>query len=164
MKLAACPSREQLSSFILGKLPDAALKQIAEHSGSCPNCQKLLQGLDSTTDPLILQIRQKRLQAIAPELAALLKKAEGIGKPDANTVPPGNTLAGEPQLTQEVKSVLAPPQGPGEIGRLGNYRVLKLLGQGGMGMVFHAEDPHLQRGVALKVMLPSYAANPVAKE
>jgi hypothetical protein len=35
---------------------------------------------------------------------------------------------------------LAPPQGPDELGRLGHYRVLRLLGQGGMGMVFLAED------------------------
>src|SRR5262249_3082697 len=41
-----------------------------------------------------------------------------------------------------------------EIGRLGNYRVLRLLGQGGMGFVFLAEDAALQRRVALKVMKP----------
>ncbi len=49
---------------------------------------------------------------------------------------------------------LRPPAGPGELGRLGNYRVLKLLGTGGMGMVFHAEDLVLRRPVALKVMRP----------
>lgn len=61
-------------------------------------------------------------------------------------------------------SVLSPPQGAGEIGRLGPYRVLKLLGQGGMGMVFLAEDPQLQRPVALKAMLPEVAKRPVARQ
>jgi tRNA A-37 threonylcarbamoyl transferase component Bud32 len=49
---------------------------------------------------------------------------------------------------------LAPPAEPDEIGRLGNFRVLRLLGQGGMGMVFLAEDQTLRRPVALKVMKP----------
>src|SRR5262245_11175956 len=49
---------------------------------------------------------------------------------------------------------LAPPQAPGEIGRLGSYRVLKVLGAGGMGVVFLAEDMGLERLVALKAVKP----------
>jgi urea transport system substrate-binding protein len=50
-------------------------------------------------------------------------------------------------------SFLDPPQAPGELGRLGGYRVLRILGQGGMGIVFEGEDPVLGRRVALKVPL-----------
>jgi serine/threonine protein kinase len=46
-----------------------------------------------------------------------------------------------------------------ELGRLGPYRVLKLLGMGGMGMVFLAEDASLGRPVALKVMRPEFIRN-----
>src|SRR5262249_40954549 len=59
---------------------------------------------------------------------------------------------------------LAPAQAADEIGRLGPYRVLKLLGAGGMGMVFQAEDPQLKRCVALKVMQPSLAATESARK
>jgi WD40 repeat protein len=66
--------------------------------------------------------------------------------------------------TELPPGLLAPPQEAGEIGRLGPYRVLKVLGAGGMGVVLQAEDPHLQRAVALKVMLPSVATNPESRE
>jgi serine/threonine protein kinase len=59
---------------------------------------------------------------------------------------------------------LAPPERPDEIGRLGEYRVLKLLGKGGMGMVFKAEDPQLERAIALKIMLPQVAESEACRE
>ena len=61
-------------------------------------------------------------------------------------------------------SFLRPPEKPDELGRLGRFRVLEELGRGGMGLVFLAEDLQLLRKVALKVMLPEYAAQPQAKE
>jgi serine/threonine protein kinase len=58
----------------------------------------------------------------------------------------------------------APPQGPGELGRLGPYIIRKVLGSGGMGLVLEAEDPHLKRPVALKVMHATLAANPAFRQ
>src|SRR5262245_59839688 len=59
---------------------------------------------------------------------------------------------------------VAPAQNADEIGRLGQFRVLKVLGKGGMGTVFMAEDTRLHRIVALKVMLPSIAKKPIARD
>jgi cytochrome c-type biogenesis protein CcmH/NrfG len=47
--------------------------------------------------------------------------------------------------------------------RLGKYEILARLGQGAMGVVYHAHDPLLDRDVALKVMLTQVAEDPEQK-
>jgi tRNA A-37 threonylcarbamoyl transferase component Bud32 len=52
-----------------------------------------------------------------------------------------------------------PPEQPDELGRLGHYRLLQILGGGGMGIVVEAEDCQLKRKVALKVMRANLASD-----
>src|SRR5208283_4587663 len=54
-----------------------------------------------------------------------------------------------------------PPVKPGEI-LAGKYRVERVLGAGGMGVVVAAMHTELDRRVALKFLLPSALANAVA--
>jgi len=63
----------------------------------------------------------------------------------------------------DVGGWLAPPQGPGEIGRLGKYRIRRVIRSGGMGIVLEGDDPVLKRRVAIKVMHPRVAADPTAR-
>ncbi len=133
-------------------------------SFSCPGCGQRLQARD--------EMAGKALRCPRCRQAVQLPAAPARPAPTDPTLMPGpaappplgsHTAAASatgdpaPDTRQPRHEFLAPPQGPGEMGRLGRYRVLEVLGQGGMGVVFLAEDTLLRRRVALKAMRPAIA-------
>lgn len=99
------------------------------------------------SEPLETKIKQETftVHTIAPAAVAV---------PETVVASPGT----QPMIrTNTIFPFLDSPKAPGEIGSLAHYRVLRLLGQGGMGMVFHAEDSRLDRPVALKVLMSHHA-------
>jgi serine/threonine protein kinase len=112
------------------------------HEGRCTHCGQHVRFGTAPADPTL--DTNETASGAVPETA---------GRPVTPVPAPAPAGASAPGY-----EFLAAPEQPDEIGRLGPYRVLQLLGQGAMGMVFRAEDTGLGRIVALKVMLPSVAS------
>lgn len=62
------------------------------------------------------------------------------------------------------KQLLSPPTHPEMLGRLGRYEVERLIGSGGMGVVFKAFDTELNRPVAIKLLAPYLASSGAARK
>ncbi len=54
---------------------------------------------------------------------------------------------------------LSPSHVPGQLGKLGSYGILEVIGRGAFGIVLRALDPKLNRVVAIKVLAPELAGN-----
>jgi serine/threonine protein kinase len=62
------------------------------------------------------------------------------------------------------RSILDEPRYPEMLGRIGRYDIERLIGSGGMGIVFKGFDTELNRPVAIKVLAPSIAYHGGARQ
>ena len=76
--------------------------------------------------------------------------------PQAQAPPSASSARSKPSFADSLGASAALAEGT-EIGQ--RYKVVKLLGRGGMGAVYRCQDEELQRDVALKVIRPEIAAD-----
>lgn len=90
--------------------------------------------------------------------------SESAGWNQQHRLPPLNMDQSTFRWTESMaKPLLSPPVHREMLGRLGRYDVEKLIGSGGMGVVFRAFDTELNRPVAIKLLAPYLAGSGAAR-
>jgi serine/threonine protein kinase len=125
---------------------------------ACPTNQELAQLAGGQLPEALAAALAEHIQACPRCLPALEQVAASLQKETAAAQLGGGRAEGDALL------FLDPAAGRKEIGRLAHYRILKKLGEGGMGMVLLAEDTQLERPVALKVIRPEIAKDAEARQ
>jgi len=153
----------QLRELLTSAGDDPAAEQ---HIAACPRCQSRLTELAAEDSDWQEAPRLLKAGEADAALATEIREREGA---------PWHSWSSEfcatgsdsprPAWTEAMaRQLLAPPSHPEMLGRLGRYEIERLIGSGGMGIVFKAFDTELNRPVAIKVLAPHLAGSGAARQ
>ncbi len=125
---------------------------VAQHVESCQHCQSRLSELAADAEQWDAVSQWLSPGDVTSEIyAESLDARDRWKRPTVWT----ETMA---------KSLLSAASHPEMLGRIGRYDVERLIGSGGMGVVFKAYDTELNRPVAVKLLAPYLAGNGAARK
>lgn len=130
---------ESLARFLRGELSDVEIQEFETHLSDCPSCRCRLE--ESTAS-------ENEWHALRDSLSNKQESDTTSGLEDLSTL----------------QRLLGPSDDPRMMGRIGTYEIVGLLGHGGMGVVFKAFDPSLNRYVAVKMLAPMLIPSAVFKQ
>src|SRR5689334_14218948 len=150
--ITTCPPTEELRELIASALPSEEQAACTAHLDSCSSCQAKLEEL--ATEGTNLSQVVERLHAGDPQATSAYWPALQAA---ALQVHQAETLQPTPRRRERSLDFLQPATDSAYLGRVAHFDIMRLLGQGGMGMVLEACDSRLQRHVAIKVLDPELA-------
>jgi serine/threonine protein kinase len=158
-----CLTENTLVELVEERLSPAAQKEVQHHIDDCAVCRALVVGMAKACfregERGIVDSRQSEPRTDPSSSGTLPASAEergaqplGRGQPEWQGGDHDTELDRQPDHARQGTHKM--------IGQLiGNYRVVRLLGQGGMGQVFEAVHEQIRRRAAIKMLHAEYSRN-----
>ena len=150
-------SDENLRSLLRVDEDSDDYRAAARHVDACPRCQSRLGELAAEHGDW----QEAHEMLVAAEDAAKEVGEHGSQHPWSRQRWQRRPTAWTESMARQI---LSPPSHPEMLGRIGRYEVERLIGAGGMGVVFKAFDTELNRPVAVKVLAPYLAGSGAARK
>ncbi len=139
-------NHRQLQQLLDDTLSCEEQTQVERHLERCDGCREHLETIAATGE-----IWREAAEVLTTETAELKSQ------PPAPTDPLSS-------LVKLPAGLVASSSDPTSLGRVDDYEVLDVIGQGGMGIVARAHDRQLNRLVAIKFLAPHLATSAAARQ
>lgn len=158
-----CPDPARLRALINGSVSVNEQAQLTNHLDHCNSCQQVIENVATGGSSLLgFASNAKDVQPADGSAfwPALRKLEREVLRPTRTAI---TFSSGDVPYSETSLDFLDPVEEPGILGKLGNFHVIEIIGQGGMGLVLRTFDVCLQRQVAVKVLDPRYVKNELAR-